>query len=81
MKVRELIFLAIMGSVALLTGCQKANALAVEVRARLMAEEVKPNEAQCIEIRSKFLKDTHSESELTLHYEEAKKLHCLHGDV
>lgn len=65
----------------LLFGCDKPNKLAVEERARLMAEEIKLSQAECRQVKSRFISETHTESDLQNRFQEAQKLHCLHGDI
>lgn len=79
---KQLLHLILIAMGLLLFGCDKPNSkLGVENRARLIAEEIKQDQVECRQFKSKFIAETHSESDLHNNFLEAQKLHCLHGDI
>lgn len=65
---------------SVLSACGNSNSVAVQDRARLIAEEIK-DEPACLAYKKKLNVLNGNESDLESAYKELQKAHCIKGDI
>lgn len=74
-------FLLVLCGALLTAGCHKSSEPSAQDRAKLMAEEIDVRQAQCAEIKTRYLTQTQTDIDLKAHFTEAKQRHCLLKDI